>query len=151
MTKLKSVEPLPSFEFAEDGPSAMVREDRVMLDISPVTALDIDKVRALRDWLSSVLPAEPRADANSVNTIGVVAPPELPAKSGFEEAFWQIAEVLDLPAMPISPKEAFETVMLPKIREFVAQNRQSEPPVTHHPKCKPDFPFYLCPVCYPNM
>lgn len=48
------------------------------------------------------------------------APETLTAKSGFEEAFWRIAEALDLPAMPISPKQAFETVMLPKIRQLAA-------------------------------
>jgi hypothetical protein len=52
------------------------------------------------------LPDSPgKAEAQSVT----------PAKSGYEEAFWRIAEALDLPAMPVSPKEAFETVMLPKI------------------------------------
>jgi len=24
-------------------------------------------------------------------------------------------------------------------------------PVKHDPKCKPDFPFHLCPVCYPGL
>jgi hypothetical protein len=24
-------------------------------------------------------------------------------------------------------------------------------PAKHDPKCKPDFPFHLCPVCYPGL
>jgi hypothetical protein len=24
-------------------------------------------------------------------------------------------------------------------------------PAKHEPKCTPDFPFYLCPVCYPGL
>lgn len=35
---------------------------------------------------------------------------------GYQDAFYKIAEVLGMPAMPVSPKEAFETVMLPKLR-----------------------------------
>lgn len=40
---------------------------------------------------------------------------------GYREAFYQIADLLGLPAMPISPKEAFETVMLPRLRELLTR------------------------------
>jgi len=58
------------------------------------------------------------------------APSKLPKLSGepgcsdgYKDAFYQIAELLDMTAMPISPKQAFETVMLPRLRELVAVNR----------------------------
>lgn len=41
---------------------------------------------------------------------------------GYMTAFYQIADLLGLPAMPISPKEAFETVMLPRLRELLASD-----------------------------
>jgi hypothetical protein len=45
---------------------------------------------------------------------------ETGCSDGYKHAFYQIADLLDMTAMPISPKEAFETVMLPKIRELAA-------------------------------
>jgi hypothetical protein len=45
---------------------------------------------------------------------------ETGCSDGYKDAFYQIAELLDMTAMPISPKEAFETVMLPRLRELVA-------------------------------
>lgn len=39
---------------------------------------------------------------------------------GYMNAFYKISDLLGLPAMPISPKEAFETVMLPRLRELLA-------------------------------
>jgi hypothetical protein len=80
------------------------------------------------------------------------------AKSGFEEAFWQIAEVLDLPAMPLTPKQAFEGVMLPRLRELVAQNRPDEPeaepapPISHmHGTTPVPGSSRRCPVCSPHL
>lgn len=29
--------------------------------------------------------------------------------------------------------------------------RTPDVPAPHNPKCKPDFPFHLCPVCYPGL
>ena len=37
---------------------------------------------------------------------------------GYKDAFYQIAELLGMAAMPVSPKEAFETVMLPRLRKL---------------------------------
>lgn len=39
---------------------------------------------------------------------------------GYKDAFYQISDLLGLPAMPISPKESFEMVMLPRLRELLA-------------------------------
>lgn len=38
---------------------------------------------------------------------------------GYMDAFYEIANLLGLPAMPISPREAFETVMLPKLHRLI--------------------------------
>lgn len=45
--------------------------------------------------------------------------------AGYVNAFYEIAKLLDLPAMPISPKEAFETVMLPKLRALLTTSETS--------------------------
>jgi hypothetical protein len=42
-----------------------------------------------------------------------------PETDGYRDAFYAISELLGLPAMPISPKEAFETVMLPQLRRLL--------------------------------
>lgn len=39
--------------------------------------------------------------------------------SGYQDAFYAIGELLGLTAMPISPKEAFETRMLPRLRQLI--------------------------------
>lgn len=44
---------------------------------------------------------------------------ELKATDGYVGAFYKIGELLGLTAMPISPKEAFETVMFPRLRQLV--------------------------------
>lgn len=75
-------------------------------------------------------------------------PHETGCVDGYKDAFYQIAGLLDLEAMPISPKEAFETVMLPRLRALVAM--KAIPPEKHTPKCKPDWPFSICPICYPS-
>lgn len=56
-----------------------------------------------------------------------VAPlPETACSDGYKDAFYQIAELLGLTAMPISPKAAFETVMLPRLRELVTVKAEAE-------------------------
>lgn len=39
--------------------------------------------------------------------------------AGYREAFYQIGDLLGLAAMPISPKEAFEERMLPRLRQLI--------------------------------
>jgi hypothetical protein len=51
---------------------------------------------------------------------------ETPA-DGYMDAYYQIANLLDMPAMPISPKEAFETMMLPRLRELLAEKTSVSP------------------------
>lgn len=52
-------------------------------------------------------------------------PPE--GSQGYVDAFYEIAKVLGIPAMPVSPKEGFETVMLPRLRQLLAA--EAVPPV----------------------
>jgi hypothetical protein len=46
---------------------------------------------------------------------------------GYKDAFYQIATLLDMEAMPISPKDAFERFMLPKLRALVARETADKP------------------------
>jgi len=50
----------------------------------------------------------------------MIRPVGEPPADGYRAAFFQIAEVLGMEAMPISPKEAFETAMLPLLRKLAA-------------------------------
>jgi len=45
------------------------------------------------------------------------------------------------------PADERKVTMYERFAERAEQNR----PAKHEPKCKPDFPFYLCPVCYPGL
>lgn len=49
---------------------------------------------------------------------------------GYKDAFYAIGELIGLTAMPISPKEVFETRMLPVLRELLsrAEKKSDEPP-----------------------
>jgi len=76
------------------------------------------------DLLSEVVRLEMEVDRLQL-AVNALRPVETECKEtdrdGYRYAFFQIAELLDLPAMPISPKEAFEAVMLPKLRGLVAE------------------------------
>jgi hypothetical protein len=50
---------------------------------------------------------------------------EVDQTDGYKDAFYEIAKLLDMTAMPISPREAFETVMLPRLRELVSREAAS--------------------------
>lgn len=45
------------------------------------------------------------------------------SQQGYVDAFFEISKLLDIPALPISPKEAFETVMLPRLRELIEKDK----------------------------
>jgi hypothetical protein len=98
----------------------------------PEVCLSIFEATALRDWLS-----------------GVFGAAETGCFDGYKDAFYQIAELLGLPAMPISPKQAFETVMLPKLRELVAEKAPVAPAATECAKhgVKLAFPGDECWAC----
>lgn len=53
------------------------------------------------------------------------------------EQFRQVAEVME--------KDGRFPTTVKAIRATV------DVPAKHDPKCKPDFPFHLCPVCYPGL
>jgi hypothetical protein len=44
---------------------------------------------------------------------------QIESLQGYRDAFYKIAEMLGLSAMPISPKDAFETVMVPRLRALL--------------------------------
>lgn len=44
---------------------------------------------------------------------------ETTGDDGYWAAFYQIAELLGIAAMPVSPKQAFKTAMLPRLRALV--------------------------------
>jgi hypothetical protein len=85
-----------------------------------------------KQWCSGYMSAVVDGRRPSVETNG---------EDGYKAAFYQIAELLGMTAMPISPKEAFETVMLPRLRELVAVKTTSPRPITeregpHCPTCE---------------
>jgi hypothetical protein len=67
--------------------------------------------------------AEARADERDIYWASGVAEDALVGAAtetdGYRDAFYAIGELLGMTAMPISPKEAFETVMLPRLRQLL--------------------------------
>lgn len=49
-----------------------------------------------------------------------VSPTPPDTKDTFADAFYELAEAMDIPAQPISPKEVFDTQMLPKLKQALA-------------------------------
>lgn len=49
---------------------------------------------------------------------------------GYKDGFYQITELLGWPAMPISPKEALETRILPQLRRLLAGSETPSAPET---------------------
>ena len=45
----------------------------------------------------------------------------------YVDAFYKLAKLMDIPAQPISPKEVFETQMLPKLQQALAVFEGQEP------------------------
>lgn len=62
-----------------------------------------------RDQLDVIASAVNRANGQS-------SAPAPAAEDGYREAFYRIADLMDIPAMAMSPKQAFETVMLPRLK-----------------------------------
>jgi hypothetical protein len=58
-------------------------------------------------------------DDKDIRKAALQAADEIEAGRGYKEAYYKIADALEIPAMPVSPKEAFETVMLPKVQALM--------------------------------
>lgn len=69
---------------------------------------------------------DPRWDRDLENPQTQMRAAETTCSDGYKDAFYQIAELLDMAAMPISPKEAFETVMLPRLRKLTKAENAME-------------------------
>jgi hypothetical protein len=104
-------------------------------DITPATRDDgeaIERVLAnlvslygRRSYATSeLLPPEGQPAEIAAAIAALAKPSPSPMGEGYQEAFYAISKALGLSAMPVSPKEAFETIVLPRIEQLSADNER---------------------------